>query len=91
MDEGTESPPDEVARLMADFAWRGPPRHPRRLTCRHQGRLAVAVEYSFVIPVLDEEETLPELHQRLAAVMDRSTVPPRSSSSTTARPTARSS
>ena len=31
----------------------------------------MAVEYSFVIPVLDEEEILPELHQRLAAVMDQ--------------------
>jgi glycosyltransferase involved in cell wall biosynthesis len=30
-----------------------------------------AVEYSFVIPVLNEEETLPELHARLAAVMDQ--------------------
>jgi len=29
----------------------------------------VAVEYSFVIPVLDEEEILPELHRRLDAVM----------------------
>ncbi len=28
------------------------------------------VRYSFVIPVFDEEETLPELHSRLAAVID---------------------
>ncbi len=31
----------------------------------------MAVEYSFVIPVLDEEEILPELQARLVAVMDQ--------------------
>jgi hypothetical protein len=31
----------------------------------------VAPEYSFVIPVLNERETLPELYTRLAAVMDQ--------------------
>jgi dolichol-phosphate mannosyltransferase len=31
----------------------------------------VIPEYSFVIPVLNERESLPELHRRLAAVMDR--------------------
>ena len=31
----------------------------------------MAVDYTFVIPVLDEEEVLPELHERLVAVMDR--------------------
>lgn len=33
--------------------------------------LAVAVVYSFVVPVLDEEEILPELAARLTAVMDQ--------------------
>jgi dolichol-phosphate mannosyltransferase len=31
---------------------------------------AGAPEYSFVIPIMDEEETLPELYRRLSAVMD---------------------
>lgn len=31
----------------------------------------MSVEYSFVIPVHDEEESLPELHERLVGVMDQ--------------------
>jgi glycosyltransferase involved in cell wall biosynthesis len=34
------------------------------------GQSRVVPEYSFVIPVLNERDTLPELHRRLAAVMD---------------------
>ena len=39
------------------------------MTLPHQGDRPV--EYSFVIPVLNEEEVLPELHRRLATVMDQ--------------------
>ena len=56
---------------------RGPPRHangpprPQQFRVpRYPGRLPVTPEYSIVIPVLNECETLEALYQRITPVMD---------------------
>ncbi len=56
---------------MPDWNHTKPLRLPLHPGVSHRASPDVTVEYSFVIPVLDEVDTLPELQRRLVEVMDR--------------------